>query len=48
MINTSRICEEFIIWSTDEFGFINLPENFTTGSSIMPQKKPRLFRVSSW
>ncbi len=39
MINTSRICEEFIIWSTDEFGFINLPENFTTGSSIMPQKR---------
>ncbi|MEC7837175.1 MAG: argininosuccinate lyase [Chloroflexota bacterium] len=39
MLNLSRICEEFIIWSTEEFDFINLPEKFTTGSSIMPQKK---------
>jgi len=39
MINLSRISEEFIIWSTSEFGFIKIPEKFTTGSSIMPQKK---------
>tara|TARA_Y100001970_G_scaffold114029_1_gene142181 strand:+ start:22155 stop:23543 length:1389 start_codon:yes stop_codon:yes gene_type:complete len=39
ILNLSRICEEFIIWSTDEFDFINLPEKFTTGSSIMPQKR---------
>lgn len=39
ILNLSRICEEFIIWSTDEFDFINLPEQFTTGSSIMPQKR---------
>ena len=39
MINFSRICEEFIIWNTYEFNFISLPEKFTTGSSIMPQKK---------
>jgi argininosuccinate lyase len=39
MLNISRICEEFIIWSTAEFDFINLPTKFTTGSSIMPQKK---------
>ena len=39
MINFSRICEEFIIWNTYEFNFITLPEKFTTGSSIMPQKK---------
>jgi len=39
MLNISRICEEFIIWATEEFDFINLPDKFTTGSSIMPQKK---------
>lgn len=39
MLNISRICEEFIIWSTAEFDFIKLPTKFTTGSSIMPQKK---------
>lgn len=39
MLNISRICEEFILWATDEFDFINLPEKFTTGSSIMPQKR---------
>ena len=39
MIHLSRISEEFILWSGAEFGFIELPDAFTTGSSIMPQKK---------
>ncbi len=38
MMHASRISEEFIIWSTPEFGFLRLPETFCTGSSIMPQK----------
>jgi len=39
MVHLSRLAEEFIIWNTGEFGFIELPDAFTTGSSIMPQKK---------
>lgn len=39
MMHVSRIAEEIVIWSSQEFGFIELPEAFTTGSSIMPQKK---------
>ncbi|MEI7590774.1 MAG: argininosuccinate lyase [Deltaproteobacteria bacterium] len=39
MAHASRFCEDLIIWSTDEFSFVNLPDSFTTGSSIMPQKK---------
>jgi argininosuccinate lyase len=35
----SRLSEEMILWNSDEFGFIELPDGFTTGSSIMPQKK---------
>jgi argininosuccinate lyase len=35
----SRLAEEIILWSTAEFGFISLPDEFATGSSIMPQKK---------
>src|SRR5690606_18190659 len=35
----SRIAEEIVIWSTPQFGFIRLPDDFSTGSSIMPQKK---------
>ena len=35
----SRFCEELILWSSWEFGFVMLSDNFTTGSSIMPQKK---------
>jgi len=37
-VHLSQWAEEWIIWSTDEFGFLKLPENFCTGSSIMPQK----------
>ncbi|WP_191013608.1 argininosuccinate lyase [Treponema zioleckii] len=35
----SRMCEEVVLWSTTEFGFIDLSEKWSTGSSIMPQKK---------
>ncbi|MBI5408747.1 MAG: argininosuccinate lyase [Nitrospirae bacterium] len=39
MMHLSRLSEEIIIWNTDQFAFIELPDAFTTGSSIMPQKK---------
>jgi len=39
MMHLSRLCEELIIWSTYEFAFIELSDAYTTGSSIMPQKK---------
>jgi len=39
MTHLSRLSEEMILWSTAEFGFIELPDAFATGSSIMPQKK---------
>jgi len=38
-IHLSRLAEELVIWSSDRFNFIKLPESFTTGSSIMPQKR---------
>ena len=39
MVHLSRLSEELILWSSQEFGFVTLPESHTTGSSIMPQKK---------
>jgi argininosuccinate lyase len=39
MMHISRLAEDVILWSTTEFGFIDLPDSFATGSSIMPQKK---------
>ncbi len=39
MIHLSRYAEDFIMWSTSEFGYIELGENVSTGSSMMPQKK---------
>ena len=39
MMHTSRFCEEIILWSSYEFGFITLDDAYSTGSSIMPQKK---------
>ena len=39
MMHLSRLSEELILWSSQEFGFITLPDSHTTGSSIMPQKK---------
>lgn len=48
MTHLSRFCEDLIIYSTDEFGFIDISDAYSTGSSIMPQKKnpdiPELIR----
>ena len=48
MVHLSRICEELILWNNPLFGFVELPDRFCTGSSIMPQKKnpdvPELIR----
>ena len=38
-MHLSRACEEIVLWSTTEFGFVDLSEKWSTGSSIMPQKK---------
>ena len=38
-MHLSRFCEEVVLWATTEFNFINLSEKWSTGSSIMPQKK---------
>ncbi len=37
--HASRLCEELILWSTSEFGYASISDKFSTGSSIMPQKK---------
>lgn len=51
MMHLSRFCEELVLWSTEEFGFLKLPEAFCTGSSLMPQKKnpdvPELIRAKT-
>ena len=39
MMHLSRFSEEIILWSSSQFDFISLPDSFSTGSSIMPQKK---------
>ena len=39
MGHLSRFCEDLIIWSSSEFGFVELDDAYTTGSSMMPQKK---------
>ncbi len=39
MMHLSRLCEEIIYWSSNEFNFIRLSDAYSTGSSIMPQKK---------
>lgn len=38
-VHLSRIAEELVLWSSQEFGFVQMSDAFTTGSSIMPQKK---------
>ena len=38
-LHLSRLAEEFIIWASQPFGFVRLPDSLSTGSSIMPQKK---------
>jgi argininosuccinate lyase len=51
MMHLSRFCEELVLWSTSEFRFIELSDAFSTGSSIMPQKKnpdvPELVRAKT-
>jgi len=48
MMHLSRLSEELVIWSSQEFGFVTISDAFSTGSSIMPQKKnpdlPELIR----
>lgn len=48
LTHMSRWCEEMVLWSSQQFNFISLPDRFCTGSSIMPQKKnpdvPELIR----
>ncbi len=39
MMHLSRLSEELILWSSSEFGFVEMSDSFSTGSSIMPQKK---------
>ncbi|MGZ4134329.1 MAG: argininosuccinate lyase [Tumebacillaceae bacterium] len=39
MMHLSRFCEELVLWSSTEFGFVELDDAYCTGSSIMPQKK---------
>ncbi|EPY14950.1 argininosuccinate lyase [Angomonas deanei] len=39
MMHLSRFCEELILWNSNEFSFIEMDDGFSTGSSIMPQKK---------
>jgi argininosuccinate lyase len=39
MVHVSRLSEELVLWMSQNFGFIDLPDRFCTGSSIMPQKK---------
>jgi argininosuccinate lyase len=51
MVHLSRLAEELVLWMSAGFGFVRLPDRFTTGSSIMPQKKnpdvPELARGKS-
>jgi len=51
MVHLSRLSEELVLWSNPRFGFVRLPERYSTGSSIMPQKKnpdvPELVRGKS-
>jgi len=51
MVHLSRFSEELVLWASAQFGFIDLPDRFCTGSSIMPQKKnpdvPELVRGKS-
>jgi len=39
MMHLSRLCEELILWANPNFGYVKLPDAYSTGSSIMPQKK---------
>jgi argininosuccinate lyase len=51
MVHLSRLAEELVLWSSSEFGFVELADAYSTGSSLMPQKKnpdvPELVRARS-
>jgi argininosuccinate lyase len=51
MVHLSRLAEELVLWASPRYGFVRLPDRYTTGSSIMPQKKnpdvPELVRGKS-
>jgi argininosuccinate lyase len=51
MVHLSRLSEELVLWTSQRFGFVRLPDRYCTGSSIMPQKKnpdvPELVRGKS-
>ena len=51
MVHLSRLAEELVLWASPRFGFVRLPDAYSTGSSIMPQKKnpdvPELVRGKS-
>jgi argininosuccinate lyase len=51
MMHLSRLSEELVLWSSEAFGFVSLPDAFCTGSSLMPQKKnpdvPELIRAKT-
>ncbi|WP_096435730.1 argininosuccinate lyase [Alteribacter populi] len=51
MMHISRLSEELVVWSSEEFSFVELDDSFCTGSSIMPQKKnpdvPELLRAKT-
>ena len=47
MTHLSRMSEELILWASAQFQFIDLPDRFCTGSSIMPQKKSRCSRAGT-
>lgn len=46
MMHLSRFSEEVIIWNSNEYQFVEIDDGYSTGSSIMPQKKIRILR--SW
>jgi argininosuccinate lyase len=50
-VHLSRLADEFVLWSSQEFAFVELPDGYCTGSSMMPQKKnpdvPELIRAKS-
>ena len=46
MMHLSRFCEEIILWNSNEYQFVEIDDGYSTGSSIMPQKKIRI--LQSW
>ena len=44
MMHLSRFCEEIIIWNSQQYKFIEMDDAYSTGSSIMPQKKTQIWQ----